>query len=110
MPSLQLFLFRPRVEDALPRRADRASDFDGGRRNGFSGHGSSDDEWFSRYVARRSSSDSQNRRYFAIHASASRIGAALSVARRTRPSFSTCLLYTSPSPRDRQKSRMPSSA
>ena len=26
------------------------------------------------------------------------------------PSFDTCLLYTSPSPRDRQKSRMPSSA
>ena len=25
-------------------------------------------------------------------------------------SFYTCLLYTSPSPRDRQKSRMPSSA
>ena len=25
-------------------------------------------------------------------------------------SFETCLLYTSPSPRDRQKSRMPSSA
>ena len=25
-------------------------------------------------------------------------------------SYSTCLLYTSPSPRDRQKSRMPSSA
>ena len=25
-------------------------------------------------------------------------------------SFSSCLLYTSPSPRDRQKSRMPSSA
>ena len=24
--------------------------------------------------------------------------------------FDTCLLYTSPSPRDRQKSRMPSSA
>ena len=24
--------------------------------------------------------------------------------------FATCLLYTSPSPRDRQKSRMPSSA
>ena len=24
--------------------------------------------------------------------------------------FTTCLLYTSPSPRDRQKSRMPSSA
>ena len=24
--------------------------------------------------------------------------------------YSTCLLYTSPSPRDRQKSRMPSSA
>ena len=27
-----------------------------------------------------------------------------------RPVFNTCLLYTSPSPRDRQKSRMPSSA
>ena len=26
------------------------------------------------------------------------------------PEFMTCLLYTSPSPRDRQKSRMPSSA
>ena len=26
------------------------------------------------------------------------------------PKASTCLLYTSPSPRDRQKSRMPSSA
>ena len=28
----------------------------------------------------------------------------------TGPTGSTCLLYTSPSPRDRQKSRMPSSA
>ena len=28
----------------------------------------------------------------------------------TRGCISTCLLYTSPSPRDRQKSRMPSSA
>ena len=28
----------------------------------------------------------------------------------TREQFSRCLLYTSPSPRDRQKSRMPSSA
>ena len=27
-----------------------------------------------------------------------------------KDSFVTCLLYTSPSPRDRQKSRMPSSA
>ena len=27
-----------------------------------------------------------------------------------KPSLRTCLLYTSPSPRDRQKSRMPSSA
>ena len=34
------------------------------------------------------------------------IGADLDV----RVSLSTCLLYTSPSPRDRQKSRMPSSA
>ena len=29
---------------------------------------------------------------------------------RTSHPFYTCLLYTSPSPRDRQKSRMPSSA
>ena len=28
----------------------------------------------------------------------------------TQKDFHTCLLYTSPSPRDRQKSRMPSSA
>ena len=28
----------------------------------------------------------------------------------TDPLFGVCLLYTSPSPRDRQKSRMPSSA
>ena len=28
----------------------------------------------------------------------------------TLASYTTCLLYTSPSPRDRQKSRMPSSA
>ena len=34
---------------------------------------------------------------------------ALDHARRT-PDVGTCLLYTSPSPRDRQKSRMPSSA
>ena len=27
-----------------------------------------------------------------------------------KPVFNSCLLYTSPSPRDRQKSRMPSSA
>ena len=32
-----------------------------------------------------------------------------SLARR-RPGWDGCLLYTSPSPRDRQKSRMPSSA
>ena len=33
------------------------------------------------------------------------------LARRPMPpSSDTCLLYTSPSPRDRQKSRMPSSA
>src|SRR5678809_76498 len=30
--------------------------------------------------------------------------------RDSSPLFSTCLLYTSPSPRDRQKPRMPSSA
>ena len=30
--------------------------------------------------------------------------------RKLNPEYRTCLLYTSPSPRDRQKSRMPSSA
>ena len=34
----------------------------------------------------------------------------LSVYRPAACMFNTCLLYTSPSPRDRQKSRMPSSA
>ena len=39
-------------------------------------------------------------------------GALLSVVglNEIEPSISACLLYTSPSPRDRQKSRMPSSA
>ena len=31
-------------------------------------------------------------------------------ALQAAPDFEICLLYTSPSPRDRQKSRMPSSA
>ena len=29
---------------------------------------------------------------------------------QTHPAYSTCLLYTSPSPRDKRQSRMPSSA
>ena len=33
-----------------------------------------------------------------------------SVTQMAEQTFITCLLYTSPSPRDRQKSRMPSSA
>ena len=32
------------------------------------------------------------------------------LARKLKAEVSVCLLYTSPSPRDRQKSRMPSSA
>ena len=36
--------------------------------------------------------------------------AKLSVQSFYDPSIFSCLLYTSPSPRDRQKSRMPSSA
>ena len=35
---------------------------------------------------------------------------ALGIARSEHAERSICLLYTSPSPRDRQKSRMPSSA
>ena len=38
------------------------------------------------------------------------IAAGLNAASGTPPTLSICLLYTSPSPRDRQKSRMPSSA
>ena len=34
----------------------------------------------------------------------------LATVYRVLTQFETCLLYTSPSPRDRQKSRMPSSA
>jgi 5-methylthioadenosine/S-adenosylhomocysteine deaminase len=42
---------------------------------------------------------------------AGRIAALLPTAEARRDySADTCLLYTSPSPRDRQKSRMPSSA
>ena len=37
-------------------------------------------------------------------------GLAAAARGRTIVQMSTCLLYTSPSPRDRQKSRMPSSA
>ena len=33
-----------------------------------------------------------------------------SVSKKTAEKVRSCLLYTSPSPRDRQKSRMPSSA
>ena len=36
--------------------------------------------------------------------------AGMAFTRQTEVLFSNCLLYTSPSPRDRQKSRMPSSA
>ena len=42
-----------------------------------------------------------------ITGGATRIGAAIA---KSLADYETCLLYTSPSPRDRQKSRMPSSA
>ena len=38
------------------------------------------------------------------------VGVADKVTFKVQDLFETCLLYTSPSPRDRQKSRMPSSA
>ena len=38
------------------------------------------------------------------------LGEVKQTAENNRKEFSNCLLYTSPSPRDRQKSRMPSSA
>ena len=61
----------------------------------------------SRYHVQDTQSVQQpNRRVAATCTAQSRAHSQL--ACRTR--FSTCLLYTSPSPRDRQKSRMPSSA
>ena len=52
---------------------------------------------------------SVNRRTFLRNSGITAGGAALAVA--AGPSMlKNCLLYTSPSPRDRQKSRMPSSA
>ena len=39
-----------------------------------------------------------------------RLGRGLSNEGFTIPAFSSCLLYTSPSPRDKRQSRMPSSA
>ena len=36
--------------------------------------------------------------------------APIAIILHPHPQFGGCLLYTSPSPRDRQKSRMPSSA
>ena len=36
--------------------------------------------------------------------------AAYAIARQTKDQHPSCLLYTSPSPRDRTRSRMPSSA
>ena len=41
---------------------------------------------------------------------AKRMGYTPNLGARSLRSQKTCLLYTSPSPRDRQKSRMPSSA
>ena len=38
------------------------------------------------------------------------MAATLAKVKATKPDVLVCLLYTSPSPRDRQKSRMPSSA
>ena len=34
----------------------------------------------------------------------------INLVEESEPNFSDCLLYTSPSPRDRTRSRMPSSA
>ncbi len=48
VPGFQLFFFRPRVEHALPRRADGAVELEGRRRLGLSGHGVSGGDWDSR--------------------------------------------------------------
>ena len=50
--------------------------------------------------------------FLRLHTTLSGLSDAREYARRTEATIhlQTCLLYTSPSPRDRQKSRMPSSA
>ena len=53
--------------------------------------------------------------FFAVFAlmitfSLQQVSAAEKIRWKVQSTFNTCLLYTSPSPRDRQKSRMPSSA
>ena len=45
-----------------------------------------------------------------VHLMVSPVDGLIDSFARAGASFITCLLYTSPSPRDRQKSRMPSSA
>ena len=45
-----------------------------------------------------------------LNISVQHTSASLIVQENADPDVKTCLLYTSPSPRDRQKSRMPSSA
>ena len=44
------------------------------------------------------------------HGNVACLGQALEESKKELPTYRGCLLYTSPSPRDRQKSRMPSSA
>ena len=44
------------------------------------------------------------------HGNVACLGQALEENQKELPTYRGCLLYTSPSPRDRQKSRMPSSA
>ena len=46
----------------------------------------------------------------AMYGASKMLGAQKIVPTGALPGAKTCLLYTSPSPRDRQKSRMPSSA
>ena len=52
----------------------------------------------------------ENSRVLDVHALTLRTGLSVLVQDGRIAAVGTCLLYTSPSPRDRQKSRMPSSA
>ena len=52
----------------------------------------------------------EDRRTYQCHPSYRTIGKAVQLSENTVRKYVACLLYTSPSPRDRQKSRMPSSA
>ena len=61
-------------------------------------------------MARLMSADAPRPLVFEVHASADGVTHLVGYPSAAAPRLKRCLLYTSPSPRDRTRSRMPSSA